>query len=176
MILLVMGVSGAGKTTVGRLLAASLGWEFVDADAFHPPQNREKMGRGIPLDEADRAPWLAALAAAIDGWLAERRPVVLACSALRRSYRRILLRDPGEMKVIYLEGDPALLRARLEQRAGHFAGSALLESQLETLEEPDDALTVDVAAPPEALVQAIRAGLGLDAGQPPSSEAEAGSR
>jgi gluconokinase len=185
MIVLVMGVAGAGKTTVGRLLAEALGFAFADADTFHSAESRDKMSRGVPLDEADRAPWLAALAAAIDGWLAEGRSVVLACSALRRSYRRLLLRDPRRMRLVYLKGAPELLRARLEARSGHFAGAALLESQLATLEEPDDALTFDVAAPPDALVAEIRAR--LDAGPDhegtlpsttgePRSEAEPGSR
>lgn len=167
-----MGVAGAGKTTVGRLLAASLAWEFADADAFHPEANREKMSRGVPLDDADRAPWLRVLAAAIDGWLAEDRGVVLACSALKRAYRAELLRDPERMRVVYLRGSPDLLRERLERRVGHFAGSALLASQLETLEEPEDALAFDVSASPEALVAAIRAALHL----PVSREADAGSR
>jgi gluconokinase len=177
MIVLVMGVAGAGKTTVGRLLAAALGYAFEDADAFHPAANVAKMRRGAPLDDADRAPWLGALATAIDGWLAGGRSVVLACSALRAAYRRALLRDPEATRLVYLKGDPALLRARLDRRVGHFAGSALLGSQLEALEEPEDALTVDVAAPPEAIVEAIRIGLGLTAGQGfVSSEADAGSR
>jgi gluconokinase len=172
MIVLVMGVAGAGKTTVGRLLAASLASAFADADTFHPEENREKMRRGVPLDDADRAPWLRALAAAIDGWLARDRTVVLACSALKRAYRAQLLRDPARMRVVYLRGSADLLRERLERREGHFAGSALLASQLETLEEPEGALTFDVAASPEALVAAIRAALHL----PESSEADAGSR
>lgn len=171
-----MGVSGAGKTTVGQRLASALGFAFADADAFHPEANRQKMARGVPLDDADRAPWLAALAAAIDGWLAEGRSVVLACSALKRSYRRLLLRDPETTRLVYLKGAPELIRARLDGRAGHFATSALLASQLEALEEPDDAVTVDVAASPEALVEAIRSRLGLALHLRPSSEAELGSR
>lgn len=172
MIILVMGVAGAGKTTVGRMLADRLGFAFFDADAFHPAANREKMSRGVPLDEVDRAPWLRDLAAAIDAWLAEGRNVVLACSALRRSYRRLLLRDPERCRLVFLTGSPEIIRERLERRAGHFATAALLQSQLETLEAPDDAVAVDVAAPPEALVEQIRIAL-----QPFwSSEADAGSR
>lgn len=172
MIVLVMGVAGAGKTTVGRKLAEALGFAFADADAFHPAANKEKMGRGVPLDEADRAPWLRDLAAAIDGWLAEGRDVVLACSALRRSYRTLLLRDPHRCKLVHLTGSPELLRERLEQRAGHFATANLLQSQLDTLEAPDDAVTVDVAAAPEALVEQIRTEIHAFR----SSEADAGSR
>jgi gluconokinase len=172
MILLVMGVSGAGKTTVGRGLAGALGFDFVDADAFHTEDSRVKMGRGVPLDDADRAPWLAALASAIDGWIREGRSVVLACSALKRSYRAMLLRDPDRTRLVYLRGSPELLRERLAGRVGHFASSALLASQLDALEEPDDAVTVDVAAPPEALIEAIRSELGLQR----RSEADSGSR
>lgn len=174
MIILVMGVAGAGKTTVGRLLADTLGFDFADADEFHPPANVAKMSRGVPLTDADRGPWLDALAAAIDGWIADGRPVVLACSALRESYRRRLLRDPERTRLVYLKGAPALLRARLEQRVGHFAKSDLLQSQLAALEEPGDALTVDVAAPPAAVVAAIRGALVSQAVR--SSEADAGSR
>jgi gluconokinase len=158
-IVLVMGVAGAGKTMVGRLLATALGFTFADADAFHSEANRAKMARGIPLDDADRAPWLDALAAAIGLWTAQDESVVLACSALKASYRARLLGDSEGARVVYLTGSPALLRARLEAREGHFAKSNLLESQLASLEAPDDAITVDVAAPPEALVEAIRAGL-----------------
>jgi gluconokinase len=174
-IILVMGVAGAGKTTIGRLLAEALGFAFADADAFHPAANVAKMSRGMPLTDADRAPWLDALASAIDQWIAGGCSVVLACSALRQSYRRRLLRDPWRTRLVYLKASPELLRARLEQRVGHFAKSDLLKSQLDTLEEPDDAVTVDVTAPPEAVVAAVRAGLGVHEGAP-SSEADDGSR
>jgi gluconokinase len=164
MIVLVMGVAGAGKTTVGRMLAAALDYTFADADAFHSEASRAKMGCGVPLDDADRAPWLDALAAAIDGWLARDENVVLACSALKKSYRTRLLRDPARTGLVYLNGSPALLQARIEAREGHFAKSDLLSSQLAALEAPDDedAVTVDVAASPEALVQTIVVGLKLE--------------
>jgi gluconokinase len=163
-VILIMGAAGAGKTTIGQLLAVALGFEFADADTFHSEANRAKMSRGEPLDDEDRAPWLAAIATASNAWLREGRSVVLACSALKRSYRALLRRDPERTRLVYLRGAPQLLRQRLEQRVGHFASSALLDSQLMALEEPDDALTVDVAAPPAEVVASIRAGLGLGNG------------
>ncbi|MFT3771670.1 MAG: gluconokinase [Minicystis sp.] len=161
MIILVMGVAGAGKSTVGRLLAEVMGFAFADADAFHPAANVAKMRRGEPLDDADRMPWLRAIADAIAGWQRDGQNVVLACSALKRSYRAMLRPGPARVELVYLKGSPDLLRARLEGRIGHFAGSNLLESQLAALEEPEDALTFDIAAPPEALVGAIRAALAV---------------
>ncbi len=155
-VLLLMGVAGSGKTTVGQLLSAALGWRFTDADDFHPPENVAKISAGTPLTDADRAPWLAALRAHIDDRLAARENTVLACSVLRAAYRDILVADPGCVKLIHLTGAPELLRSRLENRINHWAGPALLESQLSTLEVPGNALTLDVAAPPEALATAIR--------------------
>jgi gluconokinase len=161
MIILIMGVAGAGKTTIGQLLAATLGFEFADADALHSEANRAKMSRGIPLDDTDRVPWLDALAAAIDAWLSAGRRVVLACSALKRSYRALLRRDPKRTRLVYLRGSRELLSQRLEHRVGHFASSSLLDSQLAALEEPDDALTVDIATSPREIVASILRGLGL---------------
>jgi gluconokinase len=158
MVVILMGVMGAGKTTVGRLLAARLGWSFYDADDFHPPANVERMERGQPLDDADRAPWLAALRDLIARLLADGKSAVLACSALRERYRRALVPDdapPGAVRLAYLRGDSALLAERLSHRAGHFAAASLLPSQLESLEEPADAIVVDVAAPPEVIVERI---------------------
>jgi gluconokinase len=158
MVVILMGVMGAGKTTVGRLLAARLGWSFYDADDFHPPANVERMERGQPLDDADRAPWLAALRDLIARLLADGESAVLACSALRERYRRALVPDgapPGAVRLAYLRGDSALLAERLSHRAGHFAAASLLPSQLESLEEPADAIVVDVAAPPEVIVERI---------------------
>jgi gluconokinase len=162
MVVVVMGVSGAGKTTVGALLAQDLGWQFFDADDFHPPANVAKMSRGEPLDETDRAGWLDRLAALLDRLLRERRSAVLACSALRASHRARLRGDHGdaEVRIVYLRADPDVLRARLEARQGHFMKATLLASQLATLEEPQNALVVDAAAPPARLVERIRAGLG----------------
>ena len=161
MIVLVMGVEGAGKTTIGLLLAQQLGWEFVDADSFHSPTSIEKISHGIPLDDQDRAPWLQALHDAVERWLEEGRNVVLACSALKRSYREEIGTGPG-VKLVYLKGSPELIAERLRLRKGHFANAQIFRSQLETLEEPEDAFTVDVGPPPEAIVAQIRRGLGLE--------------
>jgi gluconokinase len=155
MVLVLMGVSGSGKTTVGKLLAEALGAEFVEGDTYHPPANIAKMRRGIPLDDGDRRPWLDALSAEIDRWLAAEKTVVLACSALKRSYRDLLARGHPEVRFVYLKGAEPLLRARLERRRGHYMPASLLASQLATLEEPEDAITVDVSAPPEAIVADI---------------------
>ena len=151
-----MGVAGSGKTTVGRALAASLGWRFTDADDFHPPANVAKMSAGTALTDDDRAPWLAAVRAHIDSRLDARESTVLACSALKQAYRDTLIDDPGRVKLIYLKGSPELLASRLGARTDHFAPPALLTSQLATLEEPRHAFTVDVATEPDVLVTQIR--------------------
>ena len=160
MIVLVMGVVGAGKTTIGQLLAAKLGWEFVDGDSFHPPANIKKMKRGIPLDDADRLPWLNAIHDAIVHWIADHKNVVLACSALKRSYRDRLVISP-EVKIVYLKGSPEVISQRLRLRHGHFATEQLLASQLATLEVPENAIAVEINQPPPAIVVDVIAGLGL---------------
>jgi gluconokinase len=160
-IILIMGVTGAGKTTVGRRLAEALGFQFSDADDFHSPANVDKMRRGIPLEDADRAAWLNALAAAIDEWLRDNANVVLACSALKASYRAILLRDPSCMRVVYLKVSRETARERLRRRPGHFMNPALVDSQFETLEEPADAITVDAGEPPTAVIRRVRSALAL---------------
>jgi gluconokinase len=157
-----MGVAGSGKTTVGSLLAHRLGWQFADADGFHPKENVDKMSRGEPLTDADRAPWLEAMAAAIRNWLSEKRPVVLACSALKSTYRATLRIDSARVAFVYLHGDATTLEARLKHRVGHFMSASMLSSQLATLEEPHDALTVDVGKEPQAIVEEIVASLRLD--------------
>lgn len=153
MVLILMGVVGAGKTTVGKLLAEKLGWKFADADDFHFAANVEKMRHGISLTDADRAPWLAALYDAITKWNAGRENVVLACSALKRSYREQL--DAGWVKFVYLKGDRELILSRLHARQGHFATETILDSQFADLEEPEDAITVSAAYPPEVIVDEI---------------------
>ena len=161
MIVIVMGVSGVGKTTIGVALAAALGWRFLDADDFHPTANIEKMRVGIPLDDADRAPWLERLRTLITDALARGEDVVLACSALRAAYRERLTVDPARQRWVYLQLSPELLQQRLGRRQGHYMPVSLLASQLATLELPADALTVDATPPPEGVVASIRAGLGL---------------
>ncbi|WP_081426837.1 gluconokinase [Sorangium cellulosum] len=161
MIVLVMGVSGAGKTTVGQRLARDLGWEFVDADDLHPPTNVEKMRAGKPLDDQDRAPWLAALSACIRRLLDEGREAVIACSALKAAYRAQLLVDPARMRLVHLTGDPSLIAARLAARSNHFMPAGLLSTQLAALEPPEDALRVDVGGTPDEIAADVRRALGL---------------
>ncbi len=156
MITIVMGVSGSGKTTVGILLAQSLNWDFSDADDFHPSANIEKMSRGIPLEDADRLPWLLQLQAAIDRWLLENKNVVLACSALKASYREMLFRDQQQMKIVYLQGSFHLLATRLKTRENHYMKADLLLSQLDTLEEPEEAIIIDASQPLELIVRQIK--------------------
>ena len=160
-VIVVMGVSGAGKTVLGGALATELGWDFADADDFHPPANLAKMGAGSPLDDADRAPWLAALRARVERALAEERPLVLACSALRQAYRDALWADRPRMRLVHLDGPREVLAARLVARTGHFMPVALLDSQFATLETPADAVRIEWTLPTPAQVAAVRAGLGL---------------
>ena len=155
-----MGTAGSGKTTIGELLASQLGWEFFDADSFHSPANIEKMSRGVPLTDDDRVPWLNSIREAMLQWDAQGRKVVLACSALKRSYRE-RLQINSNVKLVYLKGSFELLRARLHARKGHYAGEQLLASQFGDLEEPTDAITVDVARSPEEIVAEIRKQLAL---------------
>jgi gluconokinase len=160
MIVIVMGVVGAGKTTIGRLLAQQPGWEFADADDFHPPSNVEKIRRGIALSDEDREPWLARLRTVIVQWIAEKRNVALACSALKRSYRQELEIGP-EVRFVYLKGSADLIAERLRSRRGHFADEQILASQFADLEEPEAAVTVDIASAPQQIVAEIRKKLGL---------------
>jgi len=155
-----MGVSGAGKTTVGRTLAEALGWEFHDGDELHSEAAKRKMHRGVALDDADRAPWLAAIRELIQGVLSEGRNGVVACSALKQSYRDEIVVDPESVKVVYLKGSKEVIAEWLRNRAGHFMNPDLLQSQIDTLEEPRDAIVVEVSMAPEAIVSAIRARLG----------------
>lgn len=155
MVIVVMGAAGAGKSTIGAAVAARLGYRFVDADDLHSPESFAKMAAGVPLTDADRSPWLEALAAEIDGYLHRGEDVVLACSALKREYRVVLFRDPARMRLVYLRGSPALLEARLRARLGHRVGPNLLESQLAILDEPPDAITVDVDASVDAIAAEV---------------------
>ncbi len=160
MIVIVMGVVGAGKTTIGRLLAEELVWDFADADDFHPLSNVEKIRHGIALSDEDRKPWLEALRQAIAQWIAEGRNVVLACSALKRTYRQ-QLQVGQEVRFVYLKGSADLIAERLRSRHGHFADAHILASQLADLEEPEAAVTVNIAATPEQIVAKIRKRLDL---------------
>jgi gluconokinase len=160
MIVIVMGVVGAGKTTVGRLLAEQLNWEFADADDFHPQSNVEKIRNGHPLTDEDRWPWLERLHTAILQWIAEARNVVLACSALKRSYRERLEAGP-EVRFVYLKGSPELIAERLRARHGHFANQQILASQFADLEVPESAVSVEISATPQQIVAEIRQRLGL---------------
>jgi gluconokinase len=160
LIVVVMGVTGAGKTTIGRLLAAQLGWPFADADQFHPQANVEKMSRGITLTDADREPWLAAMRSAIQQWISRNESAVLACSALKRSYRSELMVGP-EVRFVYLRGDYETVARQLRMRHGHFATEAILADQFATLEEPENVVVVDVGRDPDLMVKEIRAQIGL---------------
>ena len=154
MIVVVMGVTGSGKTTAGKLLAQRLGWEFADADDFHSAANKEKMHRGIPLTDADRVPWLEAMHVWLLQGVAEKRNAVLACSALKQGYRELLLRGI-DARLVYLKGSYELIRQRLLARKGHFADEHILAAQFADLEEPTDAMVVDITPPPESIVEEI---------------------
>ncbi len=156
MIILVIGVSGSGKTTIGKLLAESLHWDFSDADAFHPPENIEKMRQGIPLDDGDRQPWLDKMAKAIASWLQNEQNMVLACSALKESYRRLLVQDRQRVSLVYLHGSMELIEKRLRERPHHYMPPSLLQSQFDALEEPTGAVWVEISDPQAVIVQKIR--------------------
>jgi gluconokinase len=159
-----MGVTGAGKTIIGTLLASQLGWQFADADNFHPAANIEKIRHGIPLNDADRKPWLDRLRAEITHWIAANQNIVLACSALKLVYRQELDAGPevhSEVRFVYLKGSYALIAERLRSRHGHFADDHILAGQFADLEEPEDAVTVEISATPQNIVSEIRQKLGL---------------
>ena len=160
--IIVMGVSGSGKSTIGALLAERLGWPFADADGFHPPENVAKMAAGIPLTDADRWPWLDAIAAHIDAARKAGQPVVVACSALRRAYRERLRAGHGDLLFLHLSGAPEVIAARQAARQGHFMPPSLMASQFATLEDTvaePDAVTVSVKASPHEVVEAALAHL-----------------
>ena len=162
MIVVIMGVAGCGKSTVGQRLAAALGWVFVDADDLHAAASIAKMAGGTPLDDADREPWLARLRQRIDELDAAGTSAVLACSALQRRHRARLLDGCAQARLVYLKASRALLAGRLHERARHFFPAALLDSQLAALEEPDDALVMDAGRSLPDIVADIITGIGAD--------------
>jgi carbohydrate kinase (thermoresistant glucokinase family) len=158
MVVVVMGVSGSGKTTVAKLLAEASGWQFQEGDTLHPPENVEKMSAGIPLTDADRLPWLHKIAETIDGWRARRESGVITCSALKRSYRDIIIGDRPNVRLVYLKGSHDLIRQRMAARHGHFMPPTLLDSQFSTLEEPlpdENAIVVDIGGEPDEIIGEI---------------------
>jgi gluconokinase len=168
MIVVLMGVSGCGKTTVGERLAAELGWAFIEGDDYQPPENVRKMSSGVPLTDEDRWPWLERLRAAVEARAGAGESAVVACSALKEVYRRFLVGGIADALIVHLRGDFETIEARLRARTGHFFDPALLASQFETLEEPAGALTVEITRSPEQIVAALaarlRAGSGAAAG------------
>ncbi len=156
-----MGVSGAGKTAVGESLAKRLGWIFVDADDLHPASNIRKMTAGVPLTDEDRFPWLLSVRGVMVEHATAGRSAVVACSALKQTYREFLRRGLADVRFVFLRGAPAVLERRLRERRNHFFDPNLLASQLEILEEPTDALVVDVDGEVDAVIDAVVAGLDL---------------
>ncbi len=161
LVIILMGVSGVGKTTVGRRLAHDLGWPFYDGDDFHPRANIEKMRQGIALNDADRAAWLTALQQLIHDLIHRQQSAVIACSALKQAYRDRLGQDREEVRFVYLKGSFDLIRSRVQKRRHRFMPSTLLASQFATLEEPQEGLTVEVIHPPGTIVNRIKQALGL---------------
>jgi gluconokinase len=155
MIIVLMGVTGSGKSTVGKLLAQQLGWKFVEGDDFHSPANIEKMRRGMPLNDDDRRPWLEAIRESIRKMVERSENAVIACSALKHSYRQ-MLRITGEVVFVYLKANIDTVRERLRNRTGHFMNPDLIQSQFDTLEESEQALRVDASLPPGEIVRRIR--------------------
>ena len=173
MIVIIFGVSGAGKTTVGKLLARELGWRFIEADDFHPAANIEKMRSGHPLTDEDRWPWLDCLRKQIERSLSAGENAVLACSALKRAYRD-RLRVSDEVKFVFLRGDYALVEKQLRSRHGHFMDANLLQSQFDDLEEPqpdENVLTIELGRTPEEIVEEIKTKLNVSI-QPATEENE----
>lgn len=156
LVVLIMGVAGTGKTTVGQALASAIGWSFRDADDFHPPSNIAKMAAGRPLDDSDRDPWLASIRVHITATIARGESAVVTCSALKESYRRLIIGRSRSVKLVHLHGDPVLIRQRIAARKGHFMKPAMLDSQLADLEPPRDALLLDISNSTAELVSKIR--------------------
>ncbi len=157
-VLVVMGVAGCGKTTVGQMIADRQGWAFQEGDALHPPANVAKMAGGTPLADDDRWPWLRVIAGVIDGWRAAGRSGVVTCSALKPAYRKILAGDRADVHLVYLRGEKAMIAGRMAARKGHFMPPALLDSQFATLQEPGEeerALVVDIGPAPEVIAETV---------------------
>ncbi len=152
-----MGVSGSGKTTIGRRVATALGWPYFEADDFHSAANKEKMAQGLPLNDADREPWLATIRAKMDECRAAGQSAVFTCSALKEKYRAALIPPGDDTLLVYLRGSFETIQARVAQRQDHYMKADLVRSQFEALEEPKDALTLDVSQTPEVLVEQILA-------------------
>ena len=160
LVIVLMGVTGSGKSTVGKLLAGQLGWKFVEGDDFHSPKNIEKMRRGEPPNDADRRPWLEAIREVIRTTIDRSENAVIVCSALKESYRK-LLQIRGQVSFVYLKASMALIQDRLKNRVGHFMNPHLVQSQFDTLEEPEQALQVDAGLSPVEIVQVIRSTLSV---------------
>ncbi len=165
MVLILMGPMGCGKTTIGNMLAEKLGWPFYDGDNFHPRENVEKMRAGVALTDEDRRLWLEKLREKIECWLKKKQDTILACSALKQSYRNILGVDQKSVRTVYLKGSFQLLRRRIEERQHPYMNKELLRSQLDTLEEPQEGLIVDISATPETIVNTIIQNLKLNPSQ-----------
>jgi gluconokinase len=163
-LILIMGVAGSGKSTVGRLLADELGWDYHEADDFHSAANKEKMARGVPLNDIDRAPWLASIRASMDASVARGRSAVFTCSALKERYRQTLLRGLERATLVHLAGSRDLLLSRLQERSGHYMKPAMLDSQLADLELPVNAISLDISQPPAQLVADIKRRLAVSFG------------
>lgn len=161
MIIIVTGVAGSGKSTVGKMLASHTQWPFHDGDDFHSPANVEKMRQGIPLDDRDRAPWLLAIRAKIESYLDAGKSAIFACSALKESYREVLQREDRRIRFVYLKGEIADIAPRMAARQNHYMPESLLQSQFDALEEPREAIVVPVTETPEAIVAQIVEAAGI---------------
>lgn len=161
MVLVIIGPMGCGKTTIGVLLSSEIAWPFADADDFHPPENVEKMRQGIALEDGDRFGWLATLRNHIDDKIAQDQNLILACSALKQSYRNLLGIDQEQVVSVYLKGTASLLRERIANRSHQYMNDSLLQSQLQTMEEPSDGLIVSIDQTPEEICSEIIDKLGI---------------